>query len=62
MSPSGAGLWSEASKSRARSAGLGNLKTDLADAIARGRVAVQDVELAADIVMGIWVQVTRRVS
>ena len=36
-----------------------NLKADLAEAIAQGRVAIQDVELAADIVMGIWVQVTR---
>lgn len=36
-----------------------NLKADLAEAIAEGRVAVQDVELAADIVIGIWLQVTR---
>jgi AcrR family transcriptional regulator len=36
-----------------------NLKVDLAEAIAEGRLGVQDVELAADIVMGIWLQVTR---
>ena len=36
-----------------------NLKADLAEAIAQGRVAIQDVELAADIVIGIWLQVTR---
>ena len=36
-----------------------NLKADLAEAIDQGRLAIQDVELAADIVMGIWVQVTR---
>jgi AcrR family transcriptional regulator len=42
--------------------GLGvraNLKADIAEAIAQGRVSVRDVELAADIVMGIWLQVTR---
>ena len=36
-----------------------NLKTDLNEAKAEGRLTVQDVELAADIVMGIWLQVTR---
>ena len=36
-----------------------NLKTDLNKAKAEGRLTVQDVELAADIVMGIWLQVTR---
>ena len=36
-----------------------NLKADLAEAIAQGRLAIQDVELAADIVIGIWLQVTR---
>ena len=42
--------------------GLGvraNLKADIAEAIAQGRVSVRDVELAADIVIGIWLQVTR---
>jgi AcrR family transcriptional regulator len=36
-----------------------NLKADLAEGIAQGRLAIQDVELAADIVIGIWLQVTR---
>ena len=36
-----------------------NLKTDLTEAKAQGRLTVQDVELAADIVMGIWLQVMR---
>ncbi len=36
-----------------------NLKADLAEAIAQGRLAIQDVELAADIVIGVWLQVTR---
>ena len=36
-----------------------NLKTDLEEAKAQGRLSVQDVELAADIVLGIWLQVTR---
>ena len=36
-----------------------NLKMDLAKAIAEGRLSVRDVELAADIVMGVWLQVTR---
>ena len=42
--------------------GLGvraNLKADIGEAIAQGRVSVRDVELAADIVIGIWLQVTR---
>ena len=36
-----------------------NLKADLAEAIAQGRLAIWDVELAADTVIGIWLQVTR---
>ena len=36
-----------------------HLEADLAEAIAQGRLAIQDVELAADIVIGIWLQVTR---
>jgi AcrR family transcriptional regulator len=36
-----------------------NLKTDLDEASSQGRLTVQDVELAADIVVGIWLQVTR---
>jgi len=36
-----------------------NLKTDLIEAKAQGRLIVQDVDLATDIVMGIWVQVMR---
>ena len=36
-----------------------NLKADLAEAIAQGRLTVRDVELAADIVMGIVLQVMR---
>ena len=36
-----------------------HLEADLADAIAQGRLAIQDVDLAADIVIGIWLQVTR---
>ena len=36
-----------------------NLKADLAEAIAHGRLIVRDVELAADIVMGIVLQVMR---
>jgi AcrR family transcriptional regulator len=42
--------------------GLGvrsNLKADIAEAIMQGRVSVRDAELAVDIVMGIWLQVTR---
>jgi len=42
--------------------GLGvraNLTADIGEAIAKGRVRVRDVELAADIVIGIWLQVTR---
>jgi AcrR family transcriptional regulator len=37
----------------------GNLKSDLSEAKAQGRLVVQDVEFAADIVMGIWLQVIR---
>ena len=36
-----------------------NLKADIAEAIVEGRVGMRDVELAADIVMGIWLQVAR---
>ena len=36
-----------------------HLKTDLSEARAQGCLTVQDVELAADIVVGIWLQVTR---
>jgi AcrR family transcriptional regulator len=36
-----------------------NLKADLAEAISQGRLAIQDVELAADIVIGVWLQITR---
>ncbi len=36
-----------------------HLKADLAQAIIQQRVAIEDVELAADIVLGIWLQVTR---
>ena len=36
-----------------------NLKADIAEAIVEGRVSMRDVELAADIVMGIWLQVAR---
>ena len=36
-----------------------HLEADLAEAIAQGRLTIQDVELAADIVIGIWLQVTR---
>ncbi len=42
--------------------GLGvraNLKADIEEAIAQGRVSVRDVELAADIAIGIWLEVTR---
>jgi AcrR family transcriptional regulator len=36
-----------------------NLKTDLTKAKAAGRLTVEDLDLAADIVFGIWLQVTR---
>ena len=36
-----------------------NLKADIAEAIVQGRVSVHDAELAVDIVVGIWLQVTR---
>ena len=36
-----------------------HLKADLAEAMAQGRLVIEDVELAADIVIGIWLQVTR---
>jgi AcrR family transcriptional regulator len=36
-----------------------HLEADLAEAISQRRLAIQDVELAADIVIGMWLQVTR---
>ncbi len=36
-----------------------HLKTDLEQAIREGRVSLEDADLAADIVIGIWVQVAR---
>ena len=36
-----------------------NLKADVAEAILQGRLTVRDAELAVDIVIGIWLQVTR---
>jgi AcrR family transcriptional regulator len=36
-----------------------HLEADLAEAIAQGRMAIHDAQLAADIVIGIWLQVTR---
>ena len=36
-----------------------NLKTDLTEAKAQGRLTMQDVELAADIGLGIWLEVMR---
>jgi len=36
-----------------------NLKSDLAQAKTQGRLIVQDVDLAADIVIGVWLQVMR---
>ena len=36
-----------------------NLQADLTEAMAQGRLTVQDPELAADIVSAIWLQVTR---
>ena len=36
-----------------------NFKADLAEALAQGRLTVHDAELAADIVIGIWLEVTR---
>jgi AcrR family transcriptional regulator len=36
-----------------------NLKADLTEARAQGRLTMEDVELAADIVVGIWLQVIR---
>ena len=36
-----------------------HLEADLAEAIAQGRLAIPAAELAADIVIGIWLQVTR---
>ncbi|PZV33994.1 TetR/AcrR family transcriptional regulator [Mesorhizobium kowhaii] len=35
------------------------LKADISEALHQGRMSLQDVELAVDIVMGIWLQVTR---
>ena len=36
-----------------------NLKADLAEAKAQGRLTMPDIELAADMVIGIWLEVTR---
>jgi AcrR family transcriptional regulator len=36
-----------------------HLKADVAEAISEGRVGIDDADLAADIVMGIWLQITR---
>lgn len=36
-----------------------NLKADIAEALVQGRMSVRDPELAVDIVIGIWLQVTR---
>jgi AcrR family transcriptional regulator len=36
-----------------------NLKTDLAEAKAQGRLTMPDIELAADIVIGVWLEVAR---
>jgi AcrR family transcriptional regulator len=36
-----------------------NLKADLSEAKTQGRLTVEDVELAADIIIGIWLQVMR---
>jgi AcrR family transcriptional regulator len=36
-----------------------NLKKDILEAIVEGRVSVRDPELAVDIVIGIWLQLTR---
>ena len=36
-----------------------HLKADVAQAIAEGRVSIEDPDLAADIVIGIWLQIAR---
>ena len=36
-----------------------NLKADLAEAKAQERLTVQDIELAADIVIGVWLEIAR---
>ena len=36
-----------------------NLKADLAEAKAQGRLTMPDIELAADIVIGVWLEVAR---
>jgi len=36
-----------------------NIKADIADAISNRRVSVRDADLAVDIVIGVWLQVTR---
>ena len=36
-----------------------HLKADVAEAIAEGRVSIADPDLAADIVIGIWLQIAR---
>ena len=60
MTLSGRELWCGAHKFRLGSTRFrGHLEADLAEAIAQGRLTIQDVELGADIVIGIWLQVTR---
>jgi len=51
-------------RSSESSAGFGkgvraNLEADVAEAIIEGRAGIRNVELAADIVLGIWLQVAR---
>ena len=36
-----------------------HLKADLAEAIGQGRLDIQDVDVVADVVIGIWLQVMR---
>ena len=62
ISDSGWGRLVVQSSQSATDFGLGvraNLKADISEAIAKDRLSVRDVELAADIVIGIWIQVTR---
>ena len=60
--PVGRGSWSRARRLRPSLPGafVENLKTDLTEAKAEGRLTVQDLELAADIiVLGIWLRQAR---
>ena len=60
MTLSGRELWCGAHKFRLGLTRFArHLKADLAEAIAQGRLVIEDVELAADIVIGVWLQVTR---